>query len=55
MTVDAVRAGYRPLELELELEHRPTGRTVAGFAHRARQLWDFLGVYLSRRGGGRPA
>jgi glycosyltransferase involved in cell wall biosynthesis len=55
MTVDAVRAGYRPLELELELEHRPTGRTVAGFLHRGAQLRDFLRVYLSRRGAGRPA
>jgi glycosyltransferase involved in cell wall biosynthesis len=54
MTVDAVRAGYRPLELELDLEHRPTGRTAAGFLHRGRQLWAFLRVYLSRRGGGRP-
>lgn len=55
MTVDAVRAGYRPLELELDLEHRPTGRTAAGFLHRGRQLRDFLRVYLSRRGGGRRA
>jgi glycosyltransferase involved in cell wall biosynthesis len=53
MSVDAVRAGYRPLEIELDLEHRPTGRTVAGFAHRGRQLWDFARAYLSRRGGGR--
>jgi glycosyltransferase involved in cell wall biosynthesis len=55
MTVDAVRAGYRPLELELDLEHRPTGRTAAGFLHRGRQLRDFVRVYVSRRGGGRPA
>jgi glycosyltransferase involved in cell wall biosynthesis len=49
MTVDAVRAGYRLREYELDLEHRATGRSLAGFAHRARQLRDFLGVYLSRR------
>jgi glycosyltransferase involved in cell wall biosynthesis len=54
MTVDAVRAGYRPLELELDLEHRQTGRTATGFLHRGRQLSDFVRVYLSRRGGGRP-
>ncbi len=49
MTVDAVRAGYRLREYELDLSHRPTGRNLAGFAHRARQLADFARVYLSRR------
>ena len=49
MTVDAVRAGYRVREVELDLEHRATGRTAAGFVHRARQLRDFLRVYVSRR------
>jgi glycosyltransferase involved in cell wall biosynthesis len=47
MTVDAVRAGYRVAEHELDLEHRASGRTVVGFAHRARQLRDFLRVYVS--------
>ena len=49
MTVDAHRAGFRVIEVELPLEHRATGRTAAGFAHRARQLRDFVGVYASRR------
>jgi glycosyltransferase involved in cell wall biosynthesis len=49
MTVDAVRAGYRLREYELDLTHRATGRSIAGFAHRARQLADFARVYLSRR------
>ncbi len=49
MTVDAVRAGYRLREYELDLTHRVTGRTLAGFAHRARQLADFARVYLQRR------
>ncbi|HEX6205058.1 MAG TPA: glycosyltransferase [Solirubrobacterales bacterium] len=48
MTVDAVRAGYRLGEYGLDLEHRATGRDLAGFLHRARQLRDFLRVYLSR-------
>ena len=47
MTIDAVRAGYRVAELELDLEHRATGRTLAGFVHRGRQLRDFA----ARRGG----
>jgi len=50
MTVDAVRAGHRVVEIELDLEHRASGRTLAGFAHRARQLVDFVWVYLARRG-----
>ena len=49
MTVDVARAGLTVREVELPLAHRATGRTVAGFRHRARQLADFLSVYLSRR------
>jgi len=49
MTIDAVRAGYRLREYELDLSHRATGRSLRGFAHRARQLADFARVYLSRR------
>jgi len=49
MSVDAVRAGYRLGEYELDLEHRATGRTLAGFRHRGAQLWDFARVYTSRR------
>jgi glycosyltransferase involved in cell wall biosynthesis len=48
MTIDAVRAGRRVVEVELDLAHRVTGRTVAGFLHRARQLVDFVRVYLCR-------
>jgi glycosyltransferase involved in cell wall biosynthesis len=49
MTIDAVRAGYRLREYELDLSHRATGRSLSGFAHRAGQLADFARVYLSRR------
>jgi glycosyltransferase involved in cell wall biosynthesis len=49
MTIDAVRAGHRVSEIELELTHRATGRTPAGFAHRAHQLVDFIRAYLARR------
>jgi glycosyltransferase involved in cell wall biosynthesis len=48
MTVDAVRAGHRVREVALDLEHRSSGRTLAGFAHRGRQLVDFVRVYLAR-------
>jgi hypothetical protein len=49
MTVDAVRAGMRVVEVEVDLEHRATGRTLGGFVHRFRQLRDFALVYASRR------
>lgn len=45
MTVDAVRAGLKVEEVELDLAHRATGRSLAGFVHRGRQLKDFLGVH----------
>jgi glycosyltransferase involved in cell wall biosynthesis len=49
MTIDASLAGAVVCEIELDLEHRATGRTLAGFLHRGRQVLDFLGVYLERR------
>jgi glycosyltransferase involved in cell wall biosynthesis len=53
MTIDAVRAGARVKEIELDLDHRVTGRTLSGFLHRARQLRSFVAVYLSRSLGRR--
>ncbi len=52
MTIDAVRAGYRLREYELDLSHRATGRSAAGFLHRGRQLRDFARVYFVK--GGEP-
>jgi glycosyltransferase involved in cell wall biosynthesis len=49
MTIDSVRAGFRVREIELDLEHRATGRTVGGFAHRARQLADIARAWWARR------
>ncbi|HXQ86404.1 MAG TPA: glycosyltransferase, partial [Gaiella sp.] len=34
MTIDALRAGLDVREVELDLEHRATGRDLAGFVHR---------------------
>ena len=42
MTIDAVHAGLEVEELELELEHRATGRDLPGFAHRGRQLVELV-------------
>jgi glycosyltransferase involved in cell wall biosynthesis len=49
ITVDAVRAGFAVREIELDLAHRATGRSLRGFVHRAHQLRDFVGVWWSRR------
>jgi glycosyltransferase involved in cell wall biosynthesis len=49
MTIDTARSGGRIREVQLDLEHRATGRTLAGFAHRGRQLLDFIRVYRGRK------
>lgn len=49
MTIDAVRAGLRVREIELDLSHRASRRTPAGFLHRARQLLDCVRVLLATR------
>jgi glycosyltransferase involved in cell wall biosynthesis len=49
MNIDALRAGLAVTEIGLDLEHRATGKSAAGFAHRGRQLADIARVYLSRR------
>jgi glycosyltransferase involved in cell wall biosynthesis len=50
MTIDAIRAGRRIEEIELPLEHRVTGRTPAGFLHRAGQLRDIRRAVRTRAG-----
>jgi hypothetical protein len=42
MTIDALQAGLRVEEIELDLDHRVTGRDLTGFAHRGRQLLHAL-------------
>jgi glycosyltransferase involved in cell wall biosynthesis len=49
MNIDAGRAGFRVVEVELDLAHRATGKTLRGFIHRGRQLKDMSAAYLARR------
>jgi hypothetical protein len=49
ITVDVVRAGLAVREIELDLAHRATGKSLGGFLHRARQLRDFRRVYRDKR------
>jgi glycosyltransferase involved in cell wall biosynthesis len=48
MTIDALRLGFRFLEVPVNMEHRYTGRDLSGFAHRGRQGWDMLRAWLPR-------
>ena len=48
MTIDAHRAGFAVGEVEVDLTHRATGRTLGGFVHRARQLRGILRAALTR-------
>lgn len=38
LTVKCLRNGYRLLEIPVTMEHRETGRDLAGFVHRGRQF-----------------
>ncbi|HEV3093244.1 MAG TPA: glycosyltransferase [Solirubrobacteraceae bacterium] len=49
MTIDATRVRARVQEVDLDLSHRATGRTLGGFVHRGRQLLDFVRAYAARR------
>jgi glycosyltransferase involved in cell wall biosynthesis len=53
MTIDALRAGFRVEEIEIDLEHRATGKTVGGFVHRGRQARDAIRAHAARRDSAR--
>ncbi|MDQ6796730.1 MAG: glycosyltransferase [Actinomycetota bacterium] len=53
LTIDAVRAGARVIEVDIAVEHRHTGRSLGGFAHRARQGLDIVKALLPRVAPGR--
>jgi hypothetical protein len=57
MTIDVARAGARVVEVDVAMDHRHTGRSLAGFAHRGRQgldigraLWPRLTTHRQRVG-----
>lgn len=49
MTLDLLAAGIQPLEILLPLEHRPTGRSLSGFTHRACQGFDIFRAFRGTR------
>ena len=48
LTVDAIRRGFRVVEVPTAISHRNTGRDIPGFRHRAGQCWDIILVLASR-------
>jgi Glycosyl transferase family 2 len=54
MTMDALRAGLRVVEIEVDLQHNATGKNLAGLLHRARQA-RAIARELARRRAWRPA
>lgn len=48
MTIDAIKQGYRLLEIDTDLSHSPPGRDIKGFLHRGRQFRDILSTLCSR-------
>ena len=54
MTIDALRAGLRVVEVEVDLHHNPTGKDLPGLLHRARQARAIARVLTHRRAW-RPA
>jgi glycosyltransferase involved in cell wall biosynthesis len=53
MTMDALRAGLRVVEVEVDLHHNATGKDLSGLLHRARQA-RAIARELTRRGAWRP-
>lgn len=49
MTLDLLSAGITPEDVPISLAHRPTGRSLSGFAHRARQGFDILRALRGER------
>lgn len=48
LTSDAVRAGFRVVEVPVEMSHDHRGRSASGFAHRATQGIHLLRAFLPR-------
>ena len=53
MTLDALRAGLRVVEVQVDLRHKATGKDLSGIAHRARQA-SSIARELGRRRVWRP-
>lgn len=48
MTIDVAKQGLVIREVPVKMEHRETGRNIAGFVHRGKQFFDILSVLIKR-------
>lgn len=48
LTIDALRANFRVVEVPIAFGHRALGKSWQGFFHRAKQLWDIAKAVLPR-------
>jgi len=48
MNIDAIRQGYKLIEVDTALSHCPPGRDWSGFMHRGEQLLNICRVLVSR-------
>jgi hypothetical protein len=55
MTMDALRAGLRVVEIEVDLRHAATGKDLAGLRHRGRQARAIARELARRRAWRRRA
>lgn len=46
MTIKAARAGFRVLEVPVQMTHAETGRDLKGFKHRSKQFWHIARTLL---------
>lgn len=44
LTIKAARAGFKVLEVPVQMTHAETGRDLKGFLHRSRQFWHITRV-----------
>ncbi|NLB89359.1 MAG: glycosyltransferase family 2 protein [Syntrophomonadaceae bacterium] len=49
MTINALRQGFKVIEVPTTMKHNETGRDLAGFIHRGKQFVDVLKVIMNER------
>ncbi|MDI6799106.1 MAG: glycosyltransferase family 2 protein [Actinomycetota bacterium] len=50
LTIDALKKGFKVIEVKTGMSHAETGRDIKGFIHRGRQLMDVIRVIIKRLG-----
>ena len=48
LTIDALRKGFRVIEIPVDMTHRETGRNIVDFIHRFKQFTQVLKAIIVR-------